>query len=619
MAAEILRLDPSHADRRRLRILLTGPTGQVGWELSRTLQGLGDVVAPGRAASRPLDLTQPDSLRAWVREVRPDVIVNAAAYTAVDKAEQETELALAINGTAPGVLADEARRIGAALVHYSTDYVFPGDGERPWKEDDPTGPLNAYGRSKLAGEEAVRASGCAHLILRVCWVHGVHGANFVKTMLRLGAERPTLSVVADQFGAPTSARVIADITGQILAQGLSHPSGFLRECGGTVHLACGGVTHWQEFAREIFRLAAARGVPLAVTEVKPIPSSAYPTPAVRPKNSRMDCTRLAERFGIVPPDWQTALDHCLDGMIRPAITPAAAPAKPEPCRVRETHPVAGQGCVSRTLPGAVADLDIGVIYTHEREWMDRLVPTLGQSGNDLALRLILVDNASADGTTQWESIIPQTTRLRNAERLGYAPNLNRILEASRAPFVLLLNTDMTFDPPEQCLSKMVRFLRENPECGVAGCRLYHRDGSYGYPARRFQTLPTIAGRRTPLSPLLRPTVDRYLYKDRSKMDTFECDWLSGCFLMVRRQAYEQVGGFDCHFTKYFEDVDWCLRMARAGWRVMFHGGTYCYHGEQRSSGQVFSRDAMRHLRSYYRWIAKWGLSPQRALDSRRAA
>ena len=603
-------ITPEGGSERR-RILLLGATGQVGWELSRSLQPLGRVIVPRSpsGAGRAVDLTQPDDLRTLVRNVHPDLIVNAAAYTAVDKAEQQADVAMAVNGVAPGVLAEEARRLNAAMVHYSTDYVFDGSGQRPWRENDPTGPLSSYGRSKLAGEEAVRASGASHLILRVCWVHGVHGANFVKTMLRLGSERASLSIVDDQFGAPTSARVIADVTAQILAQGIQDSAARLRERGGTVHLACGGETTWYGFAAEIFESGRARGIPLAVQEIKPIPSSQYPTPAVRPKNSRMDCTLLRERFGLVAPDWKTALEHCLDGMIRPAVgaTPTTAAASTASATLTRQPPAA------RVLEKATptADLDVGVIYTHERAWMSKLLSTLRASSGDLSVRLILVDNDSEDGIDQWQSMIANTAVLRNESALGYAPNLNKILEAATAPYVLLLNTDMYFAPGENCLAKMVEFMNAHPECGVSGCRLYHPDGSYAYPARRFQDLRVVAGRRTPLSPLLRSSVDRYLYKERQPTEVFECDWLSGCFLMVRRAAYEAIGGFDCGFTKYFEDVDFCLRMARGGWRVMFNGKTYCYHGEQRASRQLFSRSALAHLRSYSRWIAKWGLSPER--------
>jgi dTDP-4-dehydrorhamnose reductase len=305
------------AANRRPRILLTGRNGQVGWELARSLQPLGDVIAVGHQSLPPsesvahwtIDLSSPDSIRSVVRQAQPDLIVNAAAYTAVDKAESERERATAINGVAPGVLAEEARRLHAALVHYSTDYVFDGSGDRPWREEDVTGPLNHYGASKLAGEEAIRAVGVSHLILRVSWVYGLHGANFVKTMLRLAQERPELRIVADQIGSPTSARAIADVTSQILSQGARNFAGLFNERGGVVHFACRGETSWHDFAQKIFDIARRHGRQLAVTTLTPIATTDYPTPAKRPLNSRMDCSLLAERFALGAPDWQTALEQ----------------------------------------------------------------------------------------------------------------------------------------------------------------------------------------------------------------------------------------------------------------------------------------------------------------------
>jgi GT2 family glycosyltransferase len=257
------------------------------------------------------------------------------------------------------------------------------------------------------------------------------------------------------------------------------------------------------------------------------------------------------------------------------------------------------------------DVDIGVIYTYERQFMTPLVSSLARSGAGVAMRLILVDNASDGGVEEWRHRFPETTVLRNERRLGYAPNLNRILEASRARYALLLNTDMVFEPDEQCVAKMVRFMDRYPDCGISGCRLYHPDGTYGFPARRFQTLRTIAARRLGLTRLLKQTVGTYLYGELPREAVFDCDWLSGCFLMVRRRAIEEVGQFDLRFRKYFEDVDLCLRMARAGWRVMMNGRTWCYHLEQRASRNVLSKDALLHLQSYARWLAKWGLDPQR--------
>jgi GT2 family glycosyltransferase len=269
------------------------------------------------------------------------------------------------------------------------------------------------------------------------------------------------------------------------------------------------------------------------------------------------------------------------------------------------------------------DIDIGIIYTHERNFMTPLVSSLAQSGHGLAMRLILVDNASAGGVHEWQAFFRETLVLHNEARLGYAANLNRILDASRARYTLLLNTDMYFEPAEQCVAKMVRFMDAHPDCGVSGCRLYHADGSYGFPARRFQTLGTIAARRLGLAGLLGRTIEAYLYSERPHDAVFDCDWLSGCFLMVRRKALDDVGLLDLNFRKYFEDVDFCLRMARAGWRVMMNGATFAYHLEQRASRNLFSRDALVHLQSYARWLAKWGLDPARhaapATKPRRAA
>ena len=263
--------------------------------------------------------------------------------------------------------------------------------------------------------------------------------------------------------------------------------------------------------------------------------------------------------------------------------------------------------------GPCADVDIGIVYTHERALMPRLLSSLRQSGDGLGMRLILVDNASADGIESWLGHFPNTTVVRNPRRLGYAANLNRVLETSRSRYILLLNTDMYFDPQQQCVAQMVRFMDGRPECGIAGCRLHHEDGSHAPSARRFQTLSVILARRFGLGRLLHRTLCDYLYRDRASGASWECDWLSGCFLMIRREAFEQVGYFDTGFVKYFEDVDMCLRMARAGWRVMYHGGTFCYHLEQRASKGFFSADARTHARSYLRWLRKWGFTPARSI------
>jgi dTDP-4-dehydrorhamnose reductase len=280
-----------------LRILLLGRNGQVGWELERLLAPQGELTALGHAE---LDLADVPRLVATVRALQPEAIVNAAAYTAVDKAESERDAAFAVNATAPRVLAEEAKRIGALLVHYSTDYVFDGAKAAPYVEDDPTNPLNVYGASKLAGEKAIRKSGCSHLILRTSWVYGPRGANFMLTMLRLARERPELRVVDDQVGAPTSSAAIARATTAILERANQSPA-----LGGLYHLAAAGETSWCGFAREI--LAQAR----LATPVVPIPTEQYPTPARRPRNSRLDCTRLREAFGVTLAPWQAGLDEAM--------------------------------------------------------------------------------------------------------------------------------------------------------------------------------------------------------------------------------------------------------------------------------------------------------------------
>jgi GT2 family glycosyltransferase len=263
------------------------------------------------------------------------------------------------------------------------------------------------------------------------------------------------------------------------------------------------------------------------------------------------------------------------------------------------------------------DLDIGVIYTWERELMPPLLSTLRGSGDDLRMRLVLVDNASADGVSQWERHFSRVHVVINERRLSYAANMNRILEASTAPFVLLLNTDMFFVPEEQCLSKMVRFMREHPQCGVAGCRLYHPAGDYAFPARRFPTLPMIVARRFPFWHSLSGYVHDYLYLERDIHGVFACDWLSGCFLLVRREAVENVGMIDPQFEKYFEDVDICRRMTQHGWQVLFNGDTFGYHIEQRASRKMFSRDSWTHINSYRKWLWKWRpLGPARTTHPR---
>lgn len=289
-----------------LKILLTGGNGQVGWELQRSLSPLGELHVFDRQG---LDLADTGQIRRRIREIGPNVIVNAAAYTAVDRAESERELAMAVNGVAPGVFAEEARDLNAALIHYSTDYVFDGSGDRAWREDDPPRPVNFYGESKLAGEEVIRATSVPHLIFRTSWVYGIHGHNFVKTILRIGAEREEMKIVDDQIGAPTSARVIAEVTAQILAQmGSETGHGFAR-AGGTYHLCCAGETSWCGFAAEIVNQAQRHEVPLMLERTVPVPTSAYPTAAPRPKNSRLDCTRLRTEFDLQLPRWEEALSQ----------------------------------------------------------------------------------------------------------------------------------------------------------------------------------------------------------------------------------------------------------------------------------------------------------------------
>ena len=291
-----------------MKILLLGKNGQVGWELQRSLAPLGELIALDRHQADGLngDLSNPEALRATIRQVQPDVIVNAAAYTAVDKAESETELADRVNGIAAGVMAEEAAASGAWLVHYSTDYVFNGQGTAAWRETDAVAPVNHYGSSKLAGERAITASGCKHLILRTSWVYGARGNNFAKTMLRLASDRETLSVVADQIGAPTGADLIADVTAQALRQALQQP-----ELAGLYHLAAAGEVSWHGYASEVIAFAKANGELLAVKAIEPVETTAYPTPAHRPLNSRLDTQKLRTTFSLHLPDWQSGVTRML--------------------------------------------------------------------------------------------------------------------------------------------------------------------------------------------------------------------------------------------------------------------------------------------------------------------
>ena len=296
-----------------MKILLIGRDGQVAWELRRSLACLGETIALDRRSTPVLDLADPDSIRASIRQIRPGLIVNAAAYTAVDRAEQENDLAFRINAEAPGILAEEALAIGAGLIHYSTDYVFPGDGEMPYREDDPVGPQNAYGRSKLAGEEAIRQVGAPHFILRTAWVYGRRGQNFLLTMLRLMKERELVRIVDDQHGAPTWSRIIAESTALMIARSSANERFEPGDRQGVYHLSCGGRTSWYGFAARIRDHALEKGL-LAepAARLEPIPSANYPTPARRPKYSVLSNEKLFNRFRLTLPNWDQALRFCLD-------------------------------------------------------------------------------------------------------------------------------------------------------------------------------------------------------------------------------------------------------------------------------------------------------------------
>lgn len=301
-----------------MKILLLGKNGQVGWELQRALAPLGEVIALDRQGADGLcgDLADLERLAATVRALAPDVIVNAAAYTAVDKAESEPGLAMLINGEAPGVLAREAAALGAWLIHYSTDYVFDGSGEEQWQESAATGPLSVYGRSKLMGEQAIQASGAKALILRTSWVYAARGHNFAKTMLRLATERDSLNVVADQYGAPTGAELIADVTAQILyrVRADQNPAAL----AGIYHLAAAGETSWHGFAQFVLEHAARNGVALKVApdQIGAIPTEAYPVPAPRPRNSRLALSKLETAFQLKMPSWQQGAQRMLDEIQR---------------------------------------------------------------------------------------------------------------------------------------------------------------------------------------------------------------------------------------------------------------------------------------------------------------
>ena len=296
-----------------MKILLLGKNGQVGWELQRSLAPLGELIALD-ADSKELcgDFTDLEGLARTVRSIAPDVIVNAAAHTAVDKAESEPELVRTINALAPGVLAQEAKRANAWLIHYSTDYVFDGSGDKPWLETDPVAPLSVYGATKLEGEQLIRQAGCRHLIFRTSWVYGARGGNFAKTMLRLAQVRESLTVIDDQIGAPTGADLLADITAHAIRTARQRP-----ELSGLYHLVAGGETSWHGYASFVLDFARSAGITLKVAPdaIRPVPTSAFPTPARRPHNSRMDTTKLQHTFDLNLPSWQTGVARMLSEVL----------------------------------------------------------------------------------------------------------------------------------------------------------------------------------------------------------------------------------------------------------------------------------------------------------------
>ncbi|WP_280154601.1 dTDP-4-dehydrorhamnose reductase [Piscinibacter sp. XHJ-5] len=293
-----------------MKILLLGKNGQVGWELQRSLAPLGEVIALDRAGAQGLsgDLSQPQAVAQTALALRPDVIVNAAAYTAVDRAESDTGLARTINAASPAALAQAAATMGSWLVHYSTDYVFDGSGDQPRDELAPTGPLSAYGRTKLEGEQAIAASGARHLIFRTSWVFAARGGNFARTMLRLAAERDRLRVIDDQVGAPTSAELIADVTAHAVRTAMARPA-----LSGLYHLAAAGQTSWHRYACHVIEWARAHGqaVRVALQDIEPIATTEYPTPARRPLNSRLATNKLRDAFGVHLPAWEAGVERML--------------------------------------------------------------------------------------------------------------------------------------------------------------------------------------------------------------------------------------------------------------------------------------------------------------------
>lgn len=291
-----------------MKILLLGKNGQVGWELQRALAPLGEVIALDREGDNELsgDLTDLDGLKSTVLSVQPDIVVNAAAYTAVDKAESDMDLAKTVNAEAPKLLAELCAQIGALFIHYSTDYVFNGSGETPWTEEQSIDPLNVYGKTKAGGEQGIAQSGCNHLIFRTSWVFASKGNNFAKTMLRLASDRDTLNVIGDQIGAPTGAELISDITAQAIPKIMAD-----KNLSGIYHLAASGETSWHEYASYVIEQARQMGQELKCTQINAIPTTEYPTPAPRPLNSRLNCAKLRNTFDLHLPHWEIGVKRML--------------------------------------------------------------------------------------------------------------------------------------------------------------------------------------------------------------------------------------------------------------------------------------------------------------------
>lgn len=291
-----------------MNILLFGKTGQVGWELQRSLAPLGNLIALDvHSADYCGDFSNPQGVAETVRRIRPDVIVNAAAHTAVDKAESEIEFAQLLNAISVEAIAKAATEVGAWVVHYSTDYVFPGTGTTAWRETDETSPLNVYGETKLAGEKALQQHCPKHMIFRTSWVYAGRGNNFAKTMLRLAKDRTEMSVINDQYGAPTGAELLADCTAHAIRVALNKP-----DVAGLYHLVAGGTTTWYDYASLVFAEARNAGIELALTDLKAVPTSAYPTPARRPGNSRLNTEKFQRSFGLVLPQWENGIKRMLN-------------------------------------------------------------------------------------------------------------------------------------------------------------------------------------------------------------------------------------------------------------------------------------------------------------------